>query len=481
MPPIPRPLAALLAVAVVLGLGWALIVPLFQSPDEPSHFAYAQYLAEDFALPGDPKRRSYSTEQVVSDAAVGATALVFHVVSNRPDWSAADDAGYKAIADHGLPRDNGGGPNSAGVNPPLYYLFANLAYWAFYPGGFFNREYAMQIWGVILLLSTIIGGWLLAGEVLGHKRLPQLACAAVCGLMPMETYVSTSITPDALMIPLWTFTLWLGARVIIRRAARRDTAALCAVAAAAILTKGTSYALVPGVLLSLAIGFLRRPRAEHRAAVRSLALALSVLAVPILAWLGLAAALGRAAVNTVSTPAGAHAAPFNVWQFLSYLWQFYLPRLPSQIRSRETSGLPLYTIWVEQAWGVFGWLDFGFASWLYGPLAGITATVALGTVSVLAVIRDRLCASLVAFFGLVTVSLLLGLHLTEYESIIAGEGFIMQGRYLLPLISLFGLAVGLLVTRLPFPARGPACGVILGGLFVLQILALGDVARTYYT
>ena len=75
----------------------------------------------------------------------------------------------------------------------------------------------------------------------------------------MATFMSTAVNPDALLITLWTFALWLGARVINRRAPSRDAIALCGVTAAAILTKATSYALVVPVLLALFIGWRRRP------------------------------------------------------------------------------------------------------------------------------------------------------------------------------------------------------------------------------
>ena len=99
--------------------------------------------------------------------------------------------------------------------------------------------------------------------------------------------MGASVNPDSLMVPLWTFALWLGARVIIRRAPVRDAVALCAVAAAAVLTMATSYALLPAVALALFAGWRGRPPEERRAALRPLGLASLALVVPVLAWVGL--------------------------------------------------------------------------------------------------------------------------------------------------------------------------------------------------
>ena len=114
-------------------------------------------------------------------------------------------------------------------NPPLYYPYAAIAYLLDHGGTAFGRLYAMRIAGVLLLALTTLGAWLLAGEVFGRRRLPQLACAAVAGLMPMVTFMSTAVNPDALLITLWTLDLWLGARVINHRArgrGRRSRSAL---------------------------------------------------------------------------------------------------------------------------------------------------------------------------------------------------------------------------------------------------------------
>ena len=221
----------------IFGVAWALLVPPWQSPDTPSHYAYSESLAARLALPGVKGRPEVSSNQVAADQAVGASRIAFFTPQGaQPSWNPSIDRAYRRVAPH-LSRSDGGGPNTAAVNPPLYYLYSDVGYWAAIGGDAFDRLYTMQIWDVLLLLATVIGVWLLTGEVLGPRRPAQLAAAAIAGLEPMETFISTSITPDALMVPLWTFALWLGARVIIRACRRRDAVALCALTAAAILTK----------------------------------------------------------------------------------------------------------------------------------------------------------------------------------------------------------------------------------------------------
>ena len=164
-------------------------------------------------------------------------------------------------------------------------------------------------------------------------------------------------------------------------------------------------------------------------------------------------------INRILSPSGSAANPFDVRQFVSYIWQFYLPRLSWMTPLRSTAGLPLYDVWLREGWGLFGWLEVEMSNWLYALLTGMTALIAIAAAGIIVRFRDSLRLKLLAMFAVAFVSLVFGLHLTEYRSIIAGVGPILQGRYLLPLIGLFGLAVGLIVTRVPARWRGCACAV----------------------
>ena len=339
----------------------------------------------------------------------------------------------------------------------------------------------MRVWGVSLLLAAALAAWLLAGEVLGRKRLPQLACAAVVGLFPMEGFMSTSVNPDGMQVALWTFALWLGARVINRRGRPRDVLALCAVTAAAILTKGTSYALVPAAAVAILIGLLRCPRSKRLDLGLPYALSGLVLIVPVYIWVRIATATGRPAFNTVGVSSGSEPIPFKWNEFLAYVWQFYLPRLPFMGLDRTTPGYSVYNVWIREAWGTFGWLEFGMPTWIYTVLGSITAAVGLISAGILATLRGAVRWELILFFALAFFGLLLGLHYTEYKTIIDHEGTILQGRYLLPVLGLFGLAVGLIVSRVPARFRAPTCGVLLVALLALQVIALATVAARYYT
>lgn len=475
----PKSLSMLLAIVSVLGIGWALIVPPWQSPDEFDHFAYAQSLAENFRLPGDPHRSDDSSDEFTASNAVGAYATAFFADSSPPQWDrSAEQAYLKEEASSDPPsRSNGGGPNGAQANPPLYYLFADLAYLADHGGTAFGRLYLMQLWGVLLLLGTTVAAWLLAGEVLGRRRVPQLCCAAVTALLPMTTFLSTSVNPDALLIMLWTFALWLGARVINRQARLPDVVSLYAVTAAAVLTKATSYALVVPVLVAIVLGIRRRPAGARRRPLGHAAAAGGVLAVPVLGWLWFAHHLGRQGINSIGA---SKAHPPNLLHFLNYVWQFYLPRLPFAAPARVTGGLPAYDIWFKGALGAFGWLDIPLPGWVYPVVAVIALAFMVRLVILVRRSWTRRTRELAGFLLMVVIALLVLLHVSAYLLAIIGGGEFLQGRYLLPVLGIGGLGVAAVVRSLPARIAPVAVTSVLVGLLVLQAIALSSVIGVYY-
>jgi 4-amino-4-deoxy-L-arabinose transferase-like glycosyltransferase len=473
----PAPLGLLLAATLLLGCVWALVVPPFQAPDENAHVAYVQSLAEHGALPGDAGRQFQSTEQLAGAEAANAdqTAQQLFV---KPEWSTRRHDAWLARQFSHQERSDGGGVNPASSNPPLYYLSLVPSYQAASGGDLFDRVSAMRLTSVLFLLLTVTAAWLLAGEIFGRNRPLQLAAASVPALLPMVTFVSASVTPDSLLYALWGLALWLGARLINGSGDGRDVAAIVAVAALAVLTKATSYALLPAVLVAVLTYAVRAGGGTRR-----LALTLTVVAVTFAVvagpWYVTARLEDRPASGQLAGSAPASAVDYR--EFASYVWQYYLPRLPFQTRYGALGKYPqAYETWFKQSIGAFGWLETRWPGRVYAALFVIA--VLIGAAALVAVVRRRrdLDPMLLVFFATAVVVLIAGLHWNEYR-LSEGSGVLAsQGRYLFPLVSLAGLVVATALTTVPTRLRGGALGAVVGGLSALQLFAIALVVTRFY-
>jgi 4-amino-4-deoxy-L-arabinose transferase-like glycosyltransferase len=331
------------------------------------------------------------------------------------------------------------------------------------------------------MLLTVTGVWLLAGEAFGRDRLLQVAAAGTATLAPMIGFVSGSVNPDAMLYAAWSIALWLGVRLLRRGASPGRAAALLGAVGVACVVKATSYALVPAALLALGVALWRGGRLSlRRRAVTAGAAAVGILAT-LGVWIGVAHALHRAAAAQVGEVSNGAAATLNVREIASYLWQFYLPRLPFQKPfPLPSTTLPAYDIWFKQAWGSFGWLEVKFPPAVYVVLLIASVSVAAAAVVGLWRARRRLDPAVLAFLTLAGLVLLAGLHWTEYRYLAGRLGPFNSGRYLLPMIGVPGLLVAQ-AARMLRPARRPAAvAAFLGCMFVLDVASLLRVLERFY-
>ena len=447
---VPVPLRWLVAAALLAGVSWALLVPPWQAPDEDAHFAYVQTVAELGRLPRDDGRRALdaakSTEQDLAEVASGYRDSGQRI-EERPEWDPRAFARWKTVQ-AALPasaRKDGGGVGRAGGNPPGYYLYAAIPYLAARSGGIFDQLYLMRVWSVLLLGLLVVSGWLLAGEVVGRDRTAQLLAGAVCGLAPMATFVSATVSPDALIYPLWGFAFWLCARIVRRGAARREVVALVLVVLCALVVKPVSVALLPGVLWALA---------WRRIPLRAVAAVVGLTVV----------------VATVVVPGGPR-------RFLSYQWQFYVPFDAGTNVLPQLAPWPLRDTWLEGTVGAFGWLEVRLPWWYYAAAAGVIVVVAVGALRRIDLRRD---APLLLVFALPAFALVAGLHLTEEWFLVREHSGFTQGRYLLPLLPVAGTAVAVAFAGLPARRRAVVAGAGLGLLVVAQLASLAAVAGRFY-
>ena len=335
---------------------------------------------------GIPAGSGASSDESFADASVGASRGAFWPQAAPPDWSRADYDAYLA-AEHAAdrpPRDNGSGPSQLpSGNPPLYYVYAAVAYLLDHGGTAFGRLYAIRIAGVLLLALTTLSAWLLAGEVFGRRRLPQLTCAAVAGLMPMVTFMSTAVNPDALAHHL------VDARPVARRPGDQPSRT----------RRGRDRDRRGHRRRDPGQGAVLRARRARRcwrcsaagcaaramsgaAALKGIAGGAALLCAPVLGLGGPRPVAGRHEHHHGADLRGAPVQrPRSSSTTSGSSTSHDCRSLP---RFRTTPSLPVYEIWVRQGVGTFGWLVVALPRWIYLTAAGLAGAIAVASIALLA-------------------------------------------------------------------------------------------------
>jgi len=516
---IPRPLLVLLATTFVCGLAWAFAVPALQGADESAHFGYVQKIADAGEIPWRRDERglrqaafgaSVSTEQQVAWVWAGLEPLRGNVAA-RPLWTGADERIWASRAARLSPADRADGVGTnAFLNPPLYYLSAAVPY-EIAGGTFFDRLYAMRLYSVVLLLGTVVFTWLLAGEVFGRRRELQTLAAAAVALQPVLLDVTTRVTPDALLIPLCAAALYLMAVIAQRRPGWRTVLTLAVVVTAAAFTQGRALGLVAPAVFAVGVGWWRWrpwPRAARSAERASAAAGTAASDVPP----GSAVPSGSAAPTTsvVASPdrrrsrwrpavaaawvggaivvlvvVAAWATRFRFGEltgFWSYLWQFYLPKLPG-MHAPVGSEWGVQQVYLDRFFGTFVQFEVGFPRDLLDAIRA-AIWVALALIAVALWRRRRLvgeCAPALLVLIVAAVLLILSLHAAAFRSLLVNPADpVITGRYLLMLVPLYGLAIAGATTALPGRIRAAAGGAVLAALVLLQLSAFGLVVARFY-
>jgi 4-amino-4-deoxy-L-arabinose transferase-like glycosyltransferase len=477
---IPPALGAMLAVSALLAVAWACLTPAFQAPDEQRHYAYVQTVAENFDLPGDPTKPQFSKQVLAGMAALNGPQ-VSGQRQVKPEWDPAAERAWLATQG-AAPRDDGGGRNPASTYPPVSYAWESLGYLATSSGTVFDQLLGARLMSAFWLPFTVLGTWLLAGELFGRRRLLQTVAASVPALTPMVAFISGSVSPDGMLYAVWSFALWMGVRAVKRGVPVVDGVLFFALVGLACTVKAASFALLPAAVLVAALGLFARRSSGLGRMVRLGAIVAVPLALTLGAWFLGAKLLDRLAAAQISeTTASASGTDWR--ELFSYVWQYYLPRIPGQtdyVVKPINGGYPLLHVWITQGWGAFGWLEVKFAPWIYKVLGVVTVGIAGGAVAALWRGRRAIDLRVASFLAVACLSLLAGLHWTDYHQLEAGAKGFMQGRYLFPLIGVMGAALAAAVSLVPVRWRGAVAGGTVAGLFAFHLLCVGLVLERFY-
>jgi 4-amino-4-deoxy-L-arabinose transferase-like glycosyltransferase len=465
---VPRGLVVLLLVALVEALTWICLLPPLQGPDETGHVSYTQKIVETgtvpwrwlgSAPPAGTQPMSTEMEQAVYGAGIPPS---WGQPAGKPSATGEDERLWEARdgeLDDGARGD--GGFTSAMVYPPLYYVYESIPYAVTYPGSIFDRAFAMRLANVPLLLVVVIFTWLIAGELFGARRMLQTLATAAVVVQPQLIHMTAVVNPDIALAAIWAAALYVMLRLLRHGPSRGRLAWLAVLVAASCLTQPRGLALVVPALAAAALCV----RGERRR--------------PALAIVGAAYVAGLVVLVHYATRGDLSA--LRLRQFGSYLWQFYLPRLDFMTPAIGPEW-GVGDAFLDRFFGGFAQLEVELPDAL---LSAVTvAALVLGALAVVGLVVHRRAlarrADVAIVCALTAAGYLLLIHAVAFRGLLTVPDPAITGRYLLPLLPLYGAGIALAVSWLRRELAVPLAVVVLVGLTWLQLAAFGLLFERFY-
>jgi 4-amino-4-deoxy-L-arabinose transferase-like glycosyltransferase len=440
---------------------WAVVTPVFQVPDEPAHTGYAQYVAETGRVPNG-QGGNYSDEQ-----AALILGLPFNI-ETKPSWFRSDRRKlFRTLNKRGITRSSPGESGVASNYPPLYYALEAIPYRVAYDANFVNRVFFMRLLSALMAGFTVAFVFLFLRELLPGTRWAWTVGALAVAFQPMVAYLGGGVTPDNLLFASSAALIWLLARAFHHGLTPRLGVAIGLAALAGVLTKQTTFGLLPGAALGVLLLVSKAPPERRGEALRGLVAAGLVLVVPFALWL--AASYGIYDRSQASATAGFTNAQVSTNISLKgqvfYLWQVVFPPLPGM--ADQTPHYILWDVYVRGFIGRFGWFQFDFQSWVYR--LGGAVVIALFGLAGIALVRGREAVRARWPEALTYAALAAGMfffvEVAAYRYRSSSGQFFEQTRYLFPLLAFYGAVVAL-AARGVGRRWGPAAGAFMVVLFM---------------
>jgi len=436
-------------VAFLVAFIWSLTVPPFHVPDEIAHFDYAQHLAET-GMPSQSEYGPGNSEQVNAVLNLIAFKAVVGRADHKVVWDKSIEQSIKDTLKQPLSKTDSGKWTPSTNNPPLYYLTQYVPY-KLASGtdqSVLDQLQAMRILSAIYAGFTILFIFLFLRELFPRNPWIWPGASLICAFSPVLSFISGGLNNDALLFTFAAALFFLLAYTFRRGLSAKRGALIGLVTVLGFMTKLTFMGLMPGVALALFLIFLRQ-KGDRRTAAIGMLSAVTVFA----GLLTVLVLLNETVWNRSLWPASdlppiegaGPGPPKTVPDTLSYIWQYYLPKLPF-MTDKFPGYYPLWNQWFIGMVGRFGWVDYSFPWWvnkffLYFAALPVTtlflASLARYRKQLLRRWPEILTYSLMTF-GLI---ILIGIAASDYWNIL---GFpFEQPRYYLSALAVYAAVISL--------------------------------------
>lgn len=243
-----RAAAVILGLFVILGLGYSVLNPVFEAPDEVYHYPYVKHLADGRGLPVQRVDQEAAWEQEGSQP-----PLYYALAAALTSWIDTDDL---ALALRLNPHARIGVPLAQDNKNMVIHTDREDLPWR----GTVLAVHLIRFFSVLLGAVAVACTYFLSLRLFPDN--PAVATGAVVlnALNPMFPFIGGSVNNDNLVILLSSVSLLMLMRVVQRRGSTRYLVLLGALIGLACLSKLSALGLIPLAALALAIQHVRERR-----------------------------------------------------------------------------------------------------------------------------------------------------------------------------------------------------------------------------
>ncbi|MFH2001305.1 MAG: DUF2142 domain-containing protein [Planctomycetota bacterium] len=467
--------AFLLIASILQGLIWVIIIPPFQDPDEPAHFASVQHLCENGSVRPPGTSHQYSRELHKSMDLLKLHEIKFNSTSTFYFSKEEEKANLAKINEipHSERNEPSGDFNPAGHYPPAYYLLGSLGYLAFYDSNIIDRVGGVRLISVLITSLSIMVTYLMARVFFEEDIVSVRSASCLMLFHPMYAYVGSCVNCDSMLCFVSTFYLLLQVIMVKKGVSWRLQAGICICIAIGLLTKPTFAALIPVWFLAFFISCRRNATAKKQV-LSHLLFIFTILITTVVLYSKLGKEHLQIYLNAIEMGQNDQSLSFLQYMEITFL---------NLIRPWSTMGKRILTSY----WANFGWKDSPFQFFgIYLFALGITI------IAVILVIT-RIRKSTIPWYseqnGLISFTLLciglfsLGIIIIGYSiAHQAWESGNLQGRYFFPTLSLHMvlLTAGLIHPIKSQRAKGMMAFLTVGALFVWHVASFAIVLKRFY-
>lgn len=244
-------------------LGWVMIVPTFEFPDEQAHFGTVSLLLDKGSMPvyqgTDLSLEMAETQKILGTFrdGYGNNRFTYHPEYHTPystDLVGIDESIIDSFNSSEY-RDTYVGSEAAKY-PPLYYRYLSLYTWMVNSRDLITRLYVARIGGLDIVFVMAIVVYQI-GHLIFRKKIYARTLTFLVMLQPMMSFVTAGVNSDNLHNLWFMLVIYLSLLLIERGIKFKYLLLLALVIALDIYTKPQGFIAIPVAVIALVMAVIR--------------------------------------------------------------------------------------------------------------------------------------------------------------------------------------------------------------------------------